>query len=65
MSDETAKPCYSESFLLKLATVPIVGVGTILLAYSGVVSAEPTVAILGALVGFLVGEQNGIRKAGG
>ena len=60
-----SKMSYSESFLLKLATIPIIGIGTIFLSYAGVIGAEPAVAILAALAGFLVGEQNGIRKAGG
>ncbi len=54
---------YSESFLLKLATIPIIGIGTILLGYTGTLTGEAVVGILGAMVGFLVGEQNGIRKA--
>jgi len=53
----------SESFMLKLATIPIVGIGTIFLGYSGMIGAEATVAILSSLTGFLVGEANGIRKA--
>lgn len=53
----------SESFILKLTTVPIVGVGTIFLGYTGMIGAEATVGILSALTGFLVGEANGVRKA--
>jgi len=60
---EEVKACYSESFLLKLATIPIIGIGTIVLGYTGMITGEAVVGILGAMVGFLVGEQNGIRKA--
>lgn len=54
---------YSESFLLKAGVIPIVGVGTILLTYTGTLNAEAGAAILSALVGFLIGEANGVRKA--
>lgn len=61
-SEKMLETC-SEGFMLKLATVPIIGIGTILLGYTGTITGEAVVGILGAMVGFLVGEQNGIRKA--
>jgi hypothetical protein len=51
-----------DSSVNKLIGGTVAGVGSIFLAYEGIIPPEAVTAILGSLVAYFVGESNGKKK---